>query len=173
MNDFLKKIKPVPLEKIYPNIVPNIYLIHPTGGFHYFSKCVQSKNIKDIYRQKIWPWIETLSNNSNIKPEYIRFARPTKRDPYPKLNLRVIGEKVNFISSNSYPSKTFYMHRIVCSAFIKNLNNLPIVNHINSHTVDYQIHNLKWTTTSENNSNKRKILLPEDVYDIFESKKFL
>ena len=173
MNDFLKETKPIPLEKIYLNIVPNVYVIHPTGGFHYFSKCIKNKKIKDIYRQKIWPWIETLPNNLNIKSEYIRFARPTKRDPYPKLNLRVIGEKTKFISGSYYPIKTFYMHRIVCSAFIKNLNNLPIVDHINSNTVDYQIHNLKWTTISENNSNKKDTLSPEDMYDIFESKNFL
>ena len=160
----------IPMENIYKNIVPNVYVLHSTGGYHYFSQCSLNKNIKDIYRQNIWPWIETLDNKTSVDKK-TRFARPTSRDPYPKLNLRVNGTKINHKSSSAYPIKTFYMHLLVAKGFIKNKNNLPVVDHKNSITCDYRIDNLRWSTYSQNNSNKRPRIGPDKMYDIQEYRK--
>jgi hypothetical protein len=30
----IDKLKTIPLENIYSDIIPNVYIIHPTGGYH-------------------------------------------------------------------------------------------------------------------------------------------
>jgi len=167
--------KTVKLEIISPSIVPNVYLLHSSGGFHYFSTCSEDKHIKEIYRQNIWPWIEVLKNNEGIEYKTYRYPRPTKRDPYPKLNLRVKGEKIklNSIPNGLYPFKTLYIHRLIAKAFLKNEFNLPVVDHINSHTVDYRIENLRWLSHSENNTGKRPKIGSDKLYDIYRHKKLI
>ena len=172
MIDLKKTIK---LENIIPNIIPNIYLLHSNGGFHFFSTCTKNKNIKDIYRQNIWPWIETLKNDEGMNYKKCRYARPTKRDPYPKLNIIITGNKIirDSMPNGQKPFKTFYMHRLVAQAFLKNELNLPIVDHINSHTIDYRVENLRWCSHSENNTGKRPKMQSDKLYDIFEHKKLI
>jgi hypothetical protein len=165
-----KELIKIPIENIYKDIIPNVYVLHSTGGYHYFSQCSLDKNIKNIYRQNIWPWIETLDNTISVDKK-IRFARPTSRDPYPKLNLRVNGPKINNKSNIAYPIKTFYMHLLVAKGFIENKNNLPVVDHKNSVTCDYRIDNLRWCTYSQNNSGKRPRIGPDNMYDIQQYRK--
>tara|TARA_R110000782_G_scaffold9002_1_gene29118 strand:- start:261 stop:770 length:510 start_codon:yes stop_codon:yes gene_type:complete len=167
-----QKIK---LESIYPNIIKNSYVLHSENGHHYFSQCSFKKKIKKIYREPIWPWIETLYNDNNTLKNKLRFSRPTKRDPYPKLNLRVEGPLVNHLSTATltFPFKTFYMHRIVAKAFCANILNLPVVDHINSKSSDYRIENLRWVTISENNTGKRPSIGVDKMYDIQRYKNLL
>ena len=157
--------KGIPLEQIYPDIIEGVYLLHPDNGYHYFSQCSPGKKIKKIYREPIWPWIETLPNDTNISVK-TRFPRPTKRDPYPKLNLRVQGPMIQRKNSPQYPIKTFYMHLIVAKAFCEDLFGLPVVDHINSNSADYRISNLRWVSISENNSGKRPTIGVDKMYDI-------
>jgi len=156
----------IPLETIYPEIVKNSYIIHSGNGHHYFSQCSPEKNIKKIYREPIWPWIETINHESNTLSTKLRFPRPSKRDPYPKLNLRVEGPLKHNLTNVNYPIKTFYMHIIVAKAFCANMLNLPVVNHINSKSSDYRIENLEWVTVSENNTGKRAPIGADKMYDI-------
>ena len=157
--------KGIPLEQIYPYIVKGVYLLHPDNGYHYFSQCSPEKKIKKIYREPIWPWIETLPNDTNVSVK-TRFPRPSKRDPYAKLNLRIEGPLKHNLTNVNYPIKTFYMHLIVAKAFHENLLNLPVVDHINSNSSDYRIDNLRWVSISENNSGKRPIIGVDKMYDI-------
>jgi len=165
----IDKLKAIPLENIY-DIIPNVYVLHSTGGYHYFSQCSLDKDIQNIYRKNIWPWIETLDNKSSVDKK-IRFARPTCRDPYPKLNLRIIGPKVNHKTTTTYPIKTFYMHLLVAKCFIENKNNFPVVDHKNSIACDYRLDNLRWVSYSENNSGKRPRIGPDKMYDIQQYRK--
>jgi hypothetical protein len=157
--------KGIPLEQIYSNIVKGVYLLHPDNGYHYFSQCSPEKKIKKIYREPIWPWIETLSNDTNISLK-TRFPRPTRRDPYPKLNLRIEGPLKHNLTNVNHPIRTFYMHVIVAKAFHKNLFNLPVVDHINSNSCDYRLDNLRWVSISENNCGKRARIGADKMYDI-------
>lgn len=47
-------------------------------------------------------------------------------------------------------SKRYMLHRIIAEAFIKNVDNKPFINHINSNRKDNRIENLEWCTQSEN-----------------------
>tara|TARA_R110000765_G_scaffold300480_1_gene395077 strand:- start:29 stop:580 length:552 start_codon:yes stop_codon:yes gene_type:complete len=155
----------VPLETTYKDIIDNVYILHPTGGYHYFSLCSPSKKIKQIYRDNVWPWIETVPNDLGIL-ENTRYPRPSQRDPYPKLNLRIKGSKIQYIKNIQYPMATFYMHLLVARAFIPNEKNLPVVDHKDSISCDYRVSNLRWVTISENNSGKRPTIGPDKMYDV-------
>ena len=47
-------------------------------------------------------------------------------------------------------SKRVMLHRIIAEAFIPNLENKKVINHINCDRKDNRIENLEWTTQSEN-----------------------
>lgn len=51
----------------------------------------------------------------------------------------------------------FYLHRLVATAFIENIDNKPEVHHIDSNKANNNVNNLKWVTTKENNSFVDKI----------------
>lgn len=46
--------------------------------------------------------------------------------------------------------KSYYLHRLVAQAFIKNPENLPEVNHINQNKKDNRVDNLEWVSSKYN-----------------------
>lgn len=71
----------------------------------------------------------------------------------------VKGKKTKLIDNGSYyvvglskhgKTRQHYVHRIVAEAFIPNVYNLPIVNHINGNKLDNRVENLEWCTIEYN-----------------------
>ncbi len=72
----------------------------------------------------------------------------THRDGYLMVNLSKNGVR-----------RSFYLHRLVATAFIPNSNNVSQVNHLNENKSNNEVSNLEWCTAKENNNygtrNKR------------------
>jgi hypothetical protein len=68
-----------------------------------------------------------------------------KKNRFLKLNLHHTGYyRVNI------NKKEYYIHRLVAEVFIPNLNNFPIVNHINEIRNDNRVENLEWCNHRHN-----------------------
>jgi|TARA_R110000824_G_scaffold325237_1_gene512148 hypothetical protein len=157
-------------------LLKNTYILHLTGGYHFFNhRCLPNKNIKKIYREPIWPYVERINIPKYRNGSYKKFpiATVTKTDQYPKLNLHIEGEKIERENQKQTPIKTFYMHRLVSLAVHPNPENLPVVNHINGITVDYRPQNLEWSTVANNNRGQRPRGSYDTLYDIMELKGFV
>ena len=49
-------------------LLKNTYILHLTGGYHFFNyRCLPNKNIKKIYREPIWPYVERINILGNFQ----------------------------------------------------------------------------------------------------------
>lgn len=90
-----------------------------------------------------------VSNFGNIKSFYSnKILKPKKdKDGYLLINLY-----------KNKKSKTHKIHRLVATAFLKNINNYKEVNHKNEKKDDNRVENLEWCSHEYNNNymNKNK-----------------
>ena len=92
----------------------------------------------------------------------------TEYDGYMVSNLGRVKHNDRILSSiqrkHKYESvlinqkKRVYVHRLVATAFIPNLENKRDVNHKNGNTKDNRLENLEWTTHRENTIHGRDVL---------------
>lgn len=80
-----------------------------------------------------------VSNIGNVR----RKGKPKKPSPNSKGYLTVILYKNN-------QGKQYYVHRLVANAFIPNVENKPMIDHINAIKTDNRVENLRWCTNKEN-----------------------
>lgn len=99
-----------------------------------------------------------FSNKSN------KFLIPKMSVKYPTYNLTIKGKK-----------KSIKVHRMVAETFIPNPENLPVVNHKDGNTYNYQVNNLEWCSYSDNSrhafqiglscNNNQKAIFYKDDYE--------
>jgi len=177
------ELQPRKVEELLPddNILPNTYIIYPTGGFHPFFGV---PNTLPIYQQKIWPFVKRIKFSecfsSEEKRDNARRARlytnqtisqlnPTFHRGYYILALRRIftgfHTTYNRLDKNGNPYTSKYnmikstpIHRLVALAWIPNpnLEKFDIVMHINDDRTNYLRENLKWGNANLNAKGKKK-----------------
>tara|TARA_R110000824_G_scaffold383267_1_gene576795 strand:+ start:14 stop:634 length:621 start_codon:yes stop_codon:yes gene_type:complete len=166
----LSTFQPKKLEEVFPNkkIVADTYMLYPTGGYHPFYGTF---NTLPRYQLPIWAYIKRIKFSD-------RHKNVAARDKIRKINLREnhnLSQISSFINEMGrvaaavFKNKTFYrvktgrhdpsrvqilLHRAVALAWIPNPNNKPLVMHLNDDSTNYLIENLKWGTSSENNTGK-------------------
>ena len=97
-----------------------------------------------------------ISNKGKIRSEYTyRYNKRTKkvekvvRTKFLKQTTDRQGYKVVSLYNNNF-KKTYKVHRLVANAFILNLNNLLVVNHIDENKINNDVTNLEWCTQKDN-----------------------
>ncbi len=105
----------------------------------------------------------SVSNMGNVLCDKKEVNSPIKNNKtiIRKEKLKVLDKvRAGYIRTCLYKNgkgKNFYVHRLVATAFIPNLNNLPQVNHKNGIKTDNRVENLEWVTRSENTRHSIKL----------------
>ena len=179
-------LQPKKLEEILPDakIVPDTYIIHPTGGYHPFYGV---PNTFPRYQLPIWPYIkrikfseyfsseERLNNvrrNSLSPTQHLSQLNPTFHRGYFILCLERVGRYQTSPDSKvgarmTVKKRNVTMHRVVAQAWIPNSNpkKFNMVMHINDDPTNYLPENLKWGNASMNSiGNKKHQDTPEQRY---------
>ena len=155
------------------DILPDTYIIYPTGGYHPFYGV---PNTLPLYQQKIWPFVKRVkfspkyisekSKNSSRRTNLRKNTTLSQLNPYLKayyfhinlnLNKRVLRNEYTYIKKNGENLKRWKyqiiavpIHRLVSLSWHPNPENKPIVMHINDDSTNYLFENLKWGTPGEN-----------------------
>lgn len=92
-----------------------------------------------------FPKVEVTVNGDvriwhKYKKEYVYKKPRLDKDGYEMIGIRDCNGK----------STTLRVHRLVAEVYIPNIENKPVVNHINGIKADNRVENLEWVTISEN-----------------------
>ena len=110
-------------------------------SFHTFVLMEIWKNLKNYesaYMISNFGRIKCLIRDG-ISKEKIKYLNVNKITGYQLVSLRL---------KNKITNK--YVHRLVAEHFLSNLNNLPVVNHIDGNKLNNHVDNLQWCTHKDN-----------------------
>jgi len=163
------EFQPRKVEEFLPDIdiLPDTYMIYPTGGYHPFYGV---PNTFSIYQLPIWPYVKRINYTCRAKVNHGK-DQPNHDnsqanlyfgiDGYPMLEIKRSGYRSSYFTgegkSRMVPKNVILrFHRIVALAWVPNPKKKENVCHINDDRTNYLIKNLKWGTFSENNRGKIK-----------------
>jgi len=185
-------LQPRKIEELLPDddIMPDTYMIYPTGGYHPFYGV---PNTLPIYQLPVWPYVKRIKfserylskkavdnvRRSNLRKNHtVEQVNPYWDGNYFALtmgkNQHYIGARnteIGTINKKEFRRKKISQHKLVALAFIPNSNpeKDTLVLHLNGDPTNYLIENLKWGTQSENmkgTANKRPDTMEEKYLDI-------
>jgi len=177
----LGELQPRKLEELLPDddILPDTYLIYPTGGYHPFYGV---PNTLPRYQLPIWPFVKRIKFSPKYTSEKKRDntrrshnqhtlsqLHPTFHRGYYMVGLFQISKGLRFhhtrldkngrpYESNLHLTKSHPIHRLVALAWVPNPNpeKFDIVMHINNDPTNYLRENLKWGDARENAKGTKK-----------------
>ena len=177
------KFQPRKVEELLPDIdiLPDTYVIYPTGGYHPFYGV---PNTFPRYQLPIWPHVKRLKYSNCWKSEenlnVVRRKRLDTNQTLSQLNptfhrgyfmiglLRIstfIATRWTKLDEDGKPYtykrntlKTSPIHRLVATAWTPNSDPKKFyqVMHINDDSTNYLIENLKWGNDKMNSKGKKK-----------------
>ena len=120
------------------------------------NRLFNEENLKWIQEHQLG--VFDIKNNLKLIPgcEYT-YASPEGKIYHYKRGF--FEERIQYLESFGYYSikineksapSTKRVHRLIAMTFIPNLNNLPVVNHIDGNKLNNNINNLEWTTIQDN-----------------------
>lgn len=115
------------------------WIVELTNGV--CGKCIEIDGVCTNYIITIEGYVYNIKTELRLKP-FIG-----KCNPYMAVNIQ-LGAKGKY--------KTVNIHRLLALAYIPNILNKPVVNHIDGNKYNLNITNLEWTTYSENNTHAIK-----------------
>ena len=173
-------LQPRKVEEVLPddNILPDTYIIYPTGGYHIFYGV---PNTFPRYQLPIWPYVKRIKFSEKYKDDKkldnLRKVSLRENQNTMQLNASFMGDYLaislfmeGYYKKNNYTvinkngahsvykaqrRQSFSLHTLVAKAWIPNPENKPLVMHINDDPTNYLIENLKWGTRGENMKGKR------------------
>lgn len=121
------------------------------GGTHWRVVFFMMENIENEVWKDVMGYdsLYQVSNFGRIKSLFKKWVRGYRKESFmsPRINKYGYSQVTLQHKKNK---KTILVHRIEAFAFIPNIQNKPIINHINAIRTDNRIENLEWCTSSEN-----------------------
>ena len=147
-----------PLELCDNDILPETYIMYPSGGKHPFYGVPDTP---PIYQELIWPRIKRISYPDNRQEaKDIDQANPclaTSR-PYPYITLQTKGFRIINRKGRrpaEVPNNKFFRkHRLVALLYVTRPPGKKDVMHLNGDPTNYLPSNLKWGTNTENHADR-------------------
>lgn len=103
--------------------------------------------MSDVYENEIWKDIEGFNGIYRISNYGRVFGGRFKQIMKQKLNK---GYRMINLTYPNGKQTTFQVHRLVAEHFIENIENKPLVNHIDENKENNRYDNLEWVTPKEN-----------------------
>ena len=127
------------------------------GSAHISDVCNNKKGRPSAYGYK-WSYADTDEYDDeewkDIPPEYIHNTKDCNVSNYGRLKYPsgqiTGGYKNNEYLKVSIQKKVYNLHRLIAQTFLPNIENKPVVNHIDGNKLNSKLNNLEWVTHKEN-----------------------